>query len=96
MMIAKVINRDPFISDCARWETNERSKDSRILENSDMCRVSARSLRLLLTTTGLPVSTVQRTHGTRTSTMVTRTTTIRTIVTMFALFGGQFKCLSVI
>lgn len=89
--MAKVIVRDPSIAGCDRWAINERAKASRRVEYSVRCRVSARPLRLLLTTTGHPVSTVQRTHGNRTSITATRTTTIRTIQTMFGPSGGGAK-----
>ena len=87
-MMATVIIRDPYIAGRDRWATNERAKASLSVEHSALRRVSARPLRLLLTTTGLAQSTHQRTHGNRTSTMATRTTTIRTIATMFVPSGG--------
>lgn len=89
--MAKVIVRDPFIAGCDRWKTNERAKASRRVDFSARCRVSARPLRLLLATTGLVPSTLQRTHGNRTSITATRTTTIRTIQTMLEPSGGGAK-----
>ena len=91
MIIATATIRDPFISGHTRWETNEKAKASPTAELSAIGRVSVWPLRLLLTTTGLVLSTVQRTHGNRTSTMATRTTTIRTIRTMFEPLGYKIK-----
>ncbi|OFX31035.1 MAG: hypothetical protein A2X08_18215 [Bacteroidetes bacterium GWA2_32_17] len=42
---------------------------------------------LLITTIGVPASTITTTHGNRTSTMAIRTTTIRTTQTMCVQFG---------
>ena len=42
---------------------------------------------MLITTTGVRRRTVLTTHGTRISTMVIRTTTIRTTTNGFGLFG---------
>ena len=83
--------RDSSISDCNRWATNEKAKASPILEYSEIGRVSVQSLRLLLNSTGLVASSVRQTHGNRTSTMATRTTTIRTIQTMFVPLGVRAK-----
>lgn len=87
-MMTKVIVRDPPISGHARWETNERAQANLSAEKSALRCVSAWPLRLLLTTTGLVQSFLQRTHGNRTSIMATRTTTIRTTTTTPGLSGG--------
>lgn len=88
-MMVKAIIRDSLIAGRARWETNEKTKVSLNAEQSALSRVSARPLRSLLKTTGLVQSTRQRTLGNRTSTMATRTTTIRTIQTMLGVSGGK-------
>jgi len=90
-MMATVIVRGPSISGHTRWETNERVKTNLSVENSALRCVSVWPLRLLLKTTGLVQSTLQHTHGNRTSIMAIRTTTIRTIQTGFAPFGGGIK-----
>ena len=94
--MATVIVRDPFISGHDRWETNERAKASRSMENSVLCRVSAWPMRLLLPITGLVPRIQRRTRGNRTSTMATRTTPIRITTTGFGLFGGGIKLCSAI
>lgn len=86
-----VIARDPSISGHARWETNERAQANLGAEKSAPRCVSAWPLRLLLTTTGLVQRTLQRTHGNRTSITAIRTTTIRTIQTVFEQFGDGTK-----
>jgi hypothetical protein len=91
MTMAKVIVRDPFISDCDRWETNERAKASRNLESSELCRVSAQSMRSRRTITGLVPRTLQRTPGNRTSITETRTTTIRITTNGLGPLGGGIK-----
>ena len=91
MIIAMATIRDPFISGNNRWETNEKAKASPTAELSAIGRVSVWPLRLLLPATGLVLSTVQRTHGGRTSTMAARTTTVRTIRAMFAPLGYRIK-----
>jgi hypothetical protein len=90
-MMAIAIFRDPSISGCDRWETNERVKTNLSVENSALRCVSAQPLRLLLKTTGLVQRTLQQTLGNRTSITAIRTTTIRTIQTGFAPFGGGIK-----
>ncbi len=90
-MMAIAIFRDPSISGCDRWETNERVKTNLSVENSALRCVSAQPLRLLLVTTGLVQSTLQQTLGNRTSITAIRTTTIRTIRAGFAPFGGGIK-----
>lgn len=89
--MAKATVSDPFISGHNRWATNEKTKVSPTAELSATGRVSVWPLRSLLTTTGLVASSVQRTHGNRTSTMATRTTTIRTIQTTFGPSGDKVK-----
>lgn len=86
--MVKAIVRDPSIAGHARWTTNERAKASLSIEKSALRRVSVWPLLLLLTTIGLVVSFLQRTHGNRTSTMVTRTTTIRTTTNVSGQSGG--------
>ncbi len=88
-MMATVIIRDPHIAGRDRWETNERAQASLSVDLSALRRVSARPLRSPLTTTGQAQRTQQRTHGNRTSTMATRTTTIRTLAAMFGLSGDM-------
>ena len=90
-MTAKVVIRVPFIADRDRGDTHERAKARCKVGSPAMRRVSAWSLRSLLTTTGLVQRTLQRTHGNRTSITAIRTTTIRTITTMFEPSGGKAK-----
>jgi hypothetical protein len=89
--MAKVIDRDLSISGHDRRETDEKAKASRKADFSVLRRVSACPLRLLLTTIGLVLRLQQRTHGNRTSIMATRTTTTRTIQTVFVPFGDRIK-----
>lgn len=96
MTMATVIVRDPSIAGHDRWATNEKAKASLSMENSLLRRVSAWPMRLLLTITGLVPRILQRTRGNRTSTMATRTTTIRVTTNGFGLFGGGIKLCSVI
>jgi hypothetical protein len=91
MTMTKVIVRDPSISGHARWETNERAQANLSVEKSALRCVSAWSLRLLLPIIGLVPSFRQRTRGNRTLIMAIRTTTTRTIRTVFAQFGDGLK-----
>jgi len=91
-MMTKVIFRDPHIAGRDRWETNERAKASLSVEHSALRRVSARPLRLLLTTTGLVQSTPLRAHGYRTSVVAPRATTaVSPIAATFGPSGGMSK-----
>lgn len=96
MTMAKVIVRDLFISDCDRWITNERAKASRNVENSKLRRVSAQSMRLQRTITGLVPRTLLPTLGNRTSITETRTTTIRRTATGSEPLGDEIKLCSAI
>ena len=96
MTMAKVIVRDPFISDCDRWATNERAQASHNLENSKLCRVSAQSMRSRRTITGLVPRILQRTPGNRTSITETRTTTISfTTIGLGPLGDGARLCIAI-
>jgi hypothetical protein len=90
-MMAIAIFRDPSISGCDRWETNERVKTNLSVENSALRCVSAQPLRLLLVTTGLVQSTLLLTLGTRPSLAALSTTALRTFLAGFAPFGGGIK-----
>ncbi len=86
-----VIVRDPSISGHARWETNERAQANLGVEKSALRCVSAWPLRSQRPIIGLALRILQRTHGNRTSITAIRTTTIRTIQTVFEQFGDGAK-----
>lgn len=90
-MMATAIFRDLSISGHARWETNERAQANLGVEKSALRCVSAWPLRSQRTIIGLVLRILQRTHGNRTSITAIRTTTIRTIQTVFEQFGGGAK-----
>jgi hypothetical protein len=90
-MMATAIFRDLSISGHDRWGTNERAKANLGVEKSALRCVSAWPLRSQRTIIGLVLRILQRTHGNRTSITAIRTTTIRTIQTVFEQFGGGAK-----